>query len=112
MAQVEPRLDQEIPEPPRIRALRRLVTVLTATMILGLLTIIVLVVITLTRFSPSMPLPENITLSAGETAQAITKGKSWFALVTIDGNQTERIRIFDAKTAEEIQSVTIEKSQN
>ena len=59
-------------EPPNIKFLRRLVTVLTATMIFGLLVVIGLLVI---RFSNKSPdLPASITLPDGEKAVTFTQG--------------------------------------
>jgi hypothetical protein len=68
----------------------RLVTVLTATMILGLLVIVTLFV---TRFwrAPDLALPESITLPEGARATAFTQGEAWYAVVTEDG----RILIYD-----------------
>ncbi len=86
-----------MPEPPRLRALRRLVTVLTATMILGLLTIVVLLVIKIAQPTPApLPLPPEISLPDGEVATAITQGRDWFAIVSVDRDGIERIHIYNA----------------
>jgi len=79
------------PEPAQLKFLRRLVTVLTAVMILGVLTIVALLVIRLMA-PPQMALPDQVTLPAGTNATAITRGPDWFAVVTDDN----RILIFDA----------------
>ncbi|SEO59944.1 hypothetical protein SAMN04490248_107129 [Salinihabitans flavidus] len=77
-------------------------TVLTATMIAGLLVIIALIVI---RFSDRGPtLPEEIALPEGTTARAVTFGDGWYAVVTGD----DRILIFDASSGKLRQSVTID----
>lgn len=67
-------------------------TVLTATMIGGLLTIVALLVI---RFSaaPAPVLPESVALPEGAEAQAVTVGQGWIAVVTRD----QRILIFDRR---------------
>lgn len=72
---------QPIVEPNNLRFLRVLITVLTGTMIVGLLTIIGLFVM---RFSATgtPPLPETVTLPAGQTARAVTYGPGWYAIVT------------------------------
>jgi hypothetical protein len=89
-------------EPPNIKFLRRLVTVLTATMIFGLLVVIGLLVI---RFSGKAPdLPDVITLPDGETAVAFTQGADWYAIVT----QANQILIFDRTTGALRQTVEIE----
>jgi len=75
--------------------------VLTATMIFGLLVVIGLLVI---RFSSTAPvLPQTITLPDGETAQAFTQGKDWYAVVT----ETDRILIYDRTTGNLRQTVDI-----
>jgi hypothetical protein len=84
--------DGEIAEPANLRFLRRLVTVLTATMIGGVLLIIALIVI---RFYDAPPvLPESIVLPEGSRAQAFTQADGWYAVVT-DKNE---ILIFDRVT--------------
>ena len=77
------------PLPPDLRFLKLLVTGLTATMILGLITIIGLLVIRLPGGAPAVPaLPE------GETVRAVTFGRGWIAVVTED----DEILILDAGT--------------
>ncbi|WP_375228238.1 DUF6476 family protein [Roseobacter sp. S98] len=93
--------DDEVAEPANLRFLRRLVTVLTATMIGGVLLIIALIVIRFYDRPP--PLPETITLPDGAAAQAFTQGDGWFAVVTTDN----RILIYDRVTGDLRQSITI-----
>tara|TARA_R110000796_G_scaffold41381_8_gene102382 strand:+ start:1825 stop:2109 length:285 start_codon:yes stop_codon:yes gene_type:complete len=89
-------------EPPNIKFLRRLVTVLTATMIFGLLVVIGLLVI---RFSSKSPdLPKAISMPAGEKALAFTQGPDWYAVVT----QDNQILIYDRMTGKLRQTVNIE----
>ena len=89
-------MNVEMPEPANLRFLRRLVTVLTATMILGLLTIVALIVIKfMTPVTTRPELPAEITLPAGQTAQAVTRGTSWIAVVTTDTSGIERIHILN-----------------
>jgi hypothetical protein len=89
------------PEPTNLRFLRRLVTVLTATMIGGLFIIIALFVI---RFSDRpAPLPDEITLPDGATASAFTQGDGWYAVVT----QQNTILIFDRGSGALRQSIDI-----
>ncbi|MBV1869191.1 MAG: hypothetical protein KUG69_15005 [Marinosulfonomonas sp.] len=90
-------------EVKNLRFLRRLVTTLTVTMILGLLAIVSLLVI---RFSgaPDAPtLPAQITLPGDSTAIAFTQGPDWFAVVT-DGNE---ILIFSRADGTLLQTVQI-----
>ncbi len=91
------------PDAKGLRFLRRLVTVLTATMILGVLAIVVLLVIRLQ--APRPPLfPDTIALPEGTTATAITRGDGWIAVVT-DGN---RILIYPPDGGEPLQDIPIE----
>ncbi|MCV2864454.1 DUF6476 family protein [Albidovulum sediminicola] len=79
--------------PADLRFLKRLVTVLAGTMILGLITIMALLVIRLQAVErPAPVLPEAVSLPEGVTPEAITFGRGWYAVVTSD----DRILIFDA----------------
>ncbi len=84
--------DDRIPEEDarNLRFLRRLVTALTATMILGVLAIVILLVIRLQ--APSGPfVPDAIVLPDGVTATAYTQGTGWIAIVTSE----DEILIYD-----------------
>ncbi len=94
--------EQEIEEPAQLRFLRRLVTLLTAVMIGGVLLIITLLVIRLND-KPEL-LPETVTLPEGVEAKAVTQGESWFAIVT----QTDEILIFDRLSGKLRQRVQID----
>ncbi len=85
-----------------VKYLRLLVTVLTATMILGFIVIVVLFVI---RFSDAFgpKLPDTITLPEGTKASAFTQGGNWYAVVTTD----DRILIYDRDTNELRKEITI-----
>jgi hypothetical protein len=100
---------EDLPEPPRLRALRRLVTALTATLILGMITVVVLLVVRLSALQPAPPpaLPDALALPPGETAQAVTLCAGWVAVVTLDAAGAERIRVFDATTGAERAAVAI-----
>ena len=92
---------ENLPEPPNLRFLRILVTVLTAVMIAGLLTILALIVIRYTN--TRAPLPEIITLPDGATASAFTQGSDWYAIVT----EADEILIFDRGTGSLRQTLRI-----
>ena len=72
-------------EPANLRFLRILVTVLTATMILGVLAIIFLLVMRLQQPAP-LALPDQLSLPDGTTATAFTQTDDWIAIIT-DDNQ-------------------------
>ena len=70
-------------DPAMVKYLRLLVTILSATMIIGFIVITALFVI---RFSDAFgpELPDQITLPNGTEAQAFTRAADWFAIVTTD----------------------------
>lgn len=85
-----------------LRFLRVLVTVLTATMILGVLSIVVLLVIRLQ--APSGPtFPESIALPEGVEPTVFTQGTGWYAVVTADN----RILIFNQQDGTLHQEIAI-----
>ncbi|MEP2640554.1 DUF6476 family protein [Roseobacter sp.] len=89
-------------EPANLRFLRRLVTVLTATMIGGVILIIVLIVM---RFNAPPPdLPDTIVLPGGARAISFTQGPDWYAVVTDAGT----IVIYDRVTGQLRQTITVE----
>jgi hypothetical protein len=93
--------DEDFPEPRRLRQLRWLVTALTATLIVGVITIVALLVIRLAALSPRTDLPAEVSLPAGESARAVTLGDGWLAVVTVDEAGRERIRVLDRATGAE-----------
>jgi Family of unknown function (DUF6476) len=77
--------------PPSLRLLKRLVTVLTVTMIVGVITVVGLLVIRMPQMTTTPILPSQLTLPDGAKAAAVTLGTGWIAVVTTD----DRILIFD-----------------
>jgi Family of unknown function (DUF6476) len=95
----DPIPDQTLP--PGLRFLKVLVTVLTLTMIIGVITVVALLVTRMPQaFSAAPGLPEGLTLPEGAAAQAVTFGTGWIAVVTKD----DRILIFgqDGKLRQEV----------
>jgi hypothetical protein len=88
--------------PPNLRALARLVTVLTVVMIAGIVIVVGLLALKLGG-GPAVQVPAGIALPAGATAEAFTQGKGWYAVVTTD----RRILIFDSATGALTQTVEI-----
>ena len=89
-----------------LKFLARLVAVLTATMILGLLVIVGLLV---TRFRDApapLALPDAITLPEGARPTAFTRGAGWYAVVTDD----DRILVYDGESGRLTQEVSIRAS--
>lgn len=96
---------EDLPEPPSLRFLRLLVTVLTGVMIAGIVLILVLIVL---RYNNSRaPLPEVITLPDGTKATAYTQGNDWYAVVMAD----DQILIFDRATGKLRQTIRIEPAR-
>jgi len=79
------------------------VTVLTTTMIIGVVTIIALLVIRLQANPSAPPLPAEITLPDGTKAQAFTRGGDWYAIITTEGE----ILIFNRDTGDLRQRIKI-----
>jgi hypothetical protein len=94
--------------PGSLRFLKALVTILTATMILGLLTIIVLIVIRVPNVvrmvEDPLPVPEVVTLPDGIEASAFTMGHDWIAVVS----KADEILIFDKETGAIRQRISIQ----
>ncbi len=89
-------------EVKHLKFLKWLVTLLTVTMIGGVLTIVALLVM---RFGAmnDVPLPDEIVLPDGSEAVAFTQGTTWFAVVTAD----DQILIFSRATGEILQTVQV-----
>ena len=97
-------MDEQAPaqDAKLLRYLKWLVTGLTATMILGFLTIVALFVMRFNAMS-DVELPDTIVLPEGAAAIAFTQGDDWFAVVTADdeiliysrvtGNLRQRIKV-------------------
>ncbi len=92
-------------EPPQLKFLRRLVTTLTVVMIGGLVVVITLLVIRLSDDGPRFP--NEITLPNGVTAEAVTFGNGWVAVVTED----QRILILDPDTSALRQEIDLKQGQ-
>jgi len=84
---------QEPPEPPRLRALRRLVTALTVTLMLGIIIIVGLMVWRLGLSGPSVRLPEEIALPEGERLTGWAQNAENLVLITEDGAGVQRVHL-------------------
>ena len=98
--------DAELPEtlPASLRFLKGLVTVLTAVMILGVLTVVALLVIRLNAGSaPLLVAPGNFTLPDGVGAVGISAIDGFSVIVGDDGV----IRVYDSETFAPVQEFRI-----
>ncbi|WP_424927225.1 DUF6476 family protein [Amaricoccus tamworthensis] len=93
-------MDPNPPEPPRLRQLRWLVNTLMVTLIVGFVVIVVTLVVKLNATGSGIELPQEILIPEGESGRAVTMGTGWVAVVTVDENGQERVRVFDAETGE------------
>ena len=85
-----------------VRALQWLVIALTASMVVGVITVVAVVV---TRFPKPMtpPMPADLALPEGQMAVAVTQGADWVGIVT-DAN---RILIYDRATGRLRQDIVL-----
>ena len=67
-----------------LRFLQRLVTVLTASMIVGILVIVILLVIKIR--SENLNFPNKLSLPDGTKPVAFTQTKDWYSVVTEDND--------------------------
>ncbi len=93
-------------DPAMVRYLRVLVTVLSATMIIGFIIIVALFV---TRFAQGggVALPEAITLPEGAAPAAFTQGADWYAVVTTD----DRILVYERSSGQLRQTIRVDISE-
>ena len=92
-----------VEEPANLKFLRRLVTTLTAVMIVGVVVLISLVVIRLSGGAPALAVPDVIELPDGAVATAFTQGADWYAVVT----EGDTILIYDRASGDLRQQVQI-----
>lgn len=86
--------DGEPELPPSLRFLKGLVITLMITMIVGVITVVGLLVTRMPNANVQAPiLPETLRLPEGLTAEAVTFGKGWIAVVTT----SQEIVILDAE---------------
>ena len=83
--------DQTDLEAPQLNFLRRLVTILTLTMIGGIITLVTLIFMRFQDAPVPLGLPESIMLPDGSTPLAFTRSEDWYAVVTNE----KQILIYD-----------------
>lgn len=93
----------DVEDTPTLRFLRRLVTVLTATMILGVLTIVVLLVIRLNEIPVQLAVPAQILLPEGTRVVAVTQTATNILVVT----ETQNLLIYNASGTELLGAVQL-----
>ena len=83
--------DQTDLETPQLTFLRRLVTILTLTMIGGIITLVTLIFMRFQDAPVPLGLPKSIRLPDGSTPLAFTRSEDWYAVVT----NNEQILVYD-----------------
>lgn len=84
-----------------LKFLKVLVTVLTITMIAGVVTIVALIVIRYRQTPPDFP--AVLTLPPGTTPEAYTQTKDWYAIVTDDS----RVLIYSRATQKLVREIEL-----
>jgi hypothetical protein len=112
MTQPRPVRDEDLPEPPQVKRLRLLVSLLMVVLIVGMLVVVAAMVIRLGTFGGSVPAPvpvsaEKLTLPAGAEIVAVGQGGSGVIIVTRDGAGAETLRVFDPATGAETSATQI-----
>ena len=111
----QPRPDDDLPEPPQLRRLRRLVSLLILVLIGGMVVVVAVMVVQLGRLeSPREAVlepvsAESFALPAG--AQVVTVGHApgEVLMVTRDEAGAETLRVFDAATGAETSATPIRR---
>ncbi|MBY8974226.1 hypothetical protein KHP62_00305 [Rhodobacteraceae bacterium NNCM2] len=105
----------DLPEPPALRRLRLLVTVLTSVLIIGMLTMVTIFVIrlggigTLSTPSPQAPIEaESLTLPTGAEITAVGRGQKT-VLITTEGPAGEILHVFDAATGAPLSTIEVKR---
>jgi hypothetical protein len=107
--------EDDAPEPPRLRALRRLVTLLTASLIVGVVATAGALVIRLARpepgaFDPRAVAAERVRLPAGEAITAVGAAGAALVVATRDAGGAERLRLYDAATGALLREIAVDRA--
>jgi hypothetical protein len=111
MAQPPIPQDDDLPEPPQIRRLRLLVSLLIVVLIGGMLVVVVAMVIRLGSIgAPPRLAPvtaEAIALPAGAEVVAVGQGGAGVLILTRDAGDAETLRVFDPATGAELSATPV-----
>ena len=115
MAQPRQRTDEDLPEPPQVRRLRRLVSLLMLVLIGGMLVVVAAMVIQLgaiedQREAVLEPVSaESFLLPDGAQIVTIGHAPGEVLMVTRAPDGEETVRVFDAMTGEEISATPVRR---
>ena len=98
--------DEDLPEPPQVRRLRLLVSVLMVVMIGGMVVVAVALVLRLSLLGGSDPAPAPVsaaefTLPEGAEVVSLGRGPGEVLILTRDSAGAETLRVFDAASGAE-----------
>jgi hypothetical protein len=115
MVQSHPiRADEDLPEPPQVRRLRLLVTVLMVVLIGGMLVVVVTMVMRLGGLggpdearAPGPVTAVAFNLPAGAEVVSLGRGPGEVLILTRDPAGAETLRVFDAASGDETSATAI-----
>ena len=107
--------DDEVPEPPPLRRLRLLVSLLTAVLILGVVVVSATLVIRLTQPAPAVPATAKITapsltLPEGHAVAGLGQGAGTVVVITRAPGGAETLRVFDAATGAPVSATPVRRA--
>ena len=105
-------IDDDLPEPPRIKRLRWLVTALMVVLIVGTVVVVVSLVrgigtLDLSSTAPDPVSAEAFSLPADAEATTLGRGPGEVLILTRDPSGAETLRVFDAATGTETSATPI-----
>lgn len=109
------RADEDLPEPPQLRRLRRLVSLLILVLIGGMLVVVVAMVVQLGAFRPppgagiGPVAAESLALPKGAEPVALGRAPGQVLVITRDSVGAETLRVFDAETGAELSATPIRR---
>ena len=115
MAQPRALSDDDQPEPPHVRRLRLMVSLLMVVLIVGMVAVVAVMVIRLGTFGGTLPAPlrpvtaDHLSLPKGAEIVAIGQGASGVLVVTRDGAGGEMMRVLDPSSGAETSATPIRR---
>ena len=109
------RTDDDLPEPPQVRRLRRLVSLLIVVLIGGMLVVVIAMVVQLGAFRPPAAPPpgpvsaEGFTLPEGAEVVALGRAPGEVLILTRAAEGAETLRVFDAETGAEVSATPVRR---
>lgn len=111
----EAREEEDLPEPPKLRFLRRMVVALMTTLMVGVLAIAAAIVITVSRdrapqaLAEGAELAESVILPAEDALLSAAVSGGVLTVATRDAGGAETLRMFDASTGAPLGAVAVKR---